>query len=225
MPPNGSFYLKISIKDEELHLLPSGAVFLPAHHALLIADAHFGKASSFRQLGVPVPSGTTQETLTDITRDLNVTKAKSLIFLGDFLHSKHAHAAATQDVLTAWRKQHADLLITLVRGNHDDRAGDPPASLGIEVVNEPDMLGALALCHHPQTVPEHYVLAGHLHPCVTLQGKGRDRLRLPCFWMGDEAQHACGILPAYGSFTGMHPIERREFDAVYAVAGDVVRLI
>ncbi len=219
------FTLKISIKDEELHLLPSGAVFLPNHQTLLIADAHFGKASSFRQLGVPVPSGTTQETLQEITRDLNSTRAQHLIFLGDFLHSKHAHAAATQNVLAAWRDQNSGLNITLVRGNHDSRAGDPPPSLRIEVVNEPMHVGALALSHHPQTIPDHYVLAGHLHPCITLQGKGKDRLRLPCFWMGDQAKHACGILPAYGSFTGMHPIERRDLDAVYAIAGDVVRRV
>ena len=225
MPATGTFHLKISLAGEALHLLPSGAIYLPAQGALLIADAHFGKASSFRQFGVPVPSGTTQETLNDITRDLSSTQAKHLIFLGDFLHSKHAHAAATQDVLTAWRDQNSALSITLVRGNHDSRAGDPPPSLRIEVVNEPMHVGALALCHHPQTVPQYYVLAGHLHPCITLQGKGRDRLRLPCFWMGNEAEHACGILPAYGSFTGMHPIERRETDAVYAIAGDAVRRV
>ena len=225
MPTSGIFPLKISIKNEEVHLLPSGAIFLPAHQTLLIADAHFGKASSFRQLGIPVPSGTTQETLSDITRDLASTQATHLIFLGDFLHSKHAHAAATQDVLAAWRAKRADLSITLVRGNHDDRAGDPPLALGISVVDEPMQLGALALCHHPQKIENHYVLAGHLHPCITLQGKGRDKLRLPCFWMGNEIEHPCGILPAYGSFTGMHPIERRELDAVYAIAGDVVRLV
>ena len=225
MPAIGTFSLKTSLKGEELHLLPSGAIFLPEHQALLIADAHFGKASSFRQLGVPVPSGTTQETLDAISQDLQTTGAQHLIFLGDFLHSRHAHAAATQDVLAAWRKQRSDLNITLVRGNHDDRAGDPPASLQIHVVDEPLRMGALAFCHHPQKVEDHYVLAGHLHPCIALQGKGRDRLRLPCFWMGDEMQHPIGILPAYGSFTGMHPIELRDADTVYAIAGDVVRLV
>jgi DNA ligase-associated metallophosphoesterase len=225
MPANDGFHLKIRIKNEDIHLLPSGAIYLPAHQALLIADAHIGKASSFRQLGVPVPSGTTNETLTAITQDLATTGAQHLIFLGDFLHSRHAHATATQSVVTAWREQHTKLAITLIRGNHDDRAGDPLASLRFSIVNEPLVLGSLALCHHPQTLAAHYVLAGHLHPCILIKGKARERLRLPCFWMGDEASQPLGILPAYGSFTGMHPIERRDTDAVYAIAGDVVRLV
>ncbi len=225
MRANSTFSLRISIHAEEMHLLPSGAIYLSAHQALLVADAHLGKASSFRQLGVPVPSGTSQETLDAITQDIDSTQAKHLIFLGDFLHSRHAHVAATQDVLSAWRSKHTDLRITLVRGNHDDRAGDPPVALGIEVVNEPFTLGTLALCHHPKTVEKHYVLAGHLHPCIILHGKARERLRLPCFWMGDALHNAQGILPAYGSFTGMHPIKRRDADAVYAIAGDVVRAV
>jgi uncharacterized protein len=217
--------LKISLQTEQLHLLPSGAIYLPVHHALLIADAHIGKANSFRQLGVPVPSGTTRETLAAITHDVASTQAQQLIFLGDFLHSKHAHTASTQHQLQAWREQCQQLAITLVRGNHDDRAGDPPAALGIRVVDEPLILGSFALCHHPQTVPGCYALAGHWHPCSVIHGKARERLRLPCFWMGNEAQHPVGILPAYGSFTGMHPIERRAEDAVYAIAGDVIRQV
>jgi metallophosphoesterase superfamily enzyme len=121
--------------------------------------------------------------------------------------------------LLDWRHAHPDLALTLVRGNHDHRAGDPPSELGMTVVNEPLHLGPLALCHHPAATPGAYVLAGHWHPCVSLQGHARDRLRLPCFWLGAEV----GIMPAFGSFTGMHPIAPRRGDRVYVVAGDVVR--
>jgi uncharacterized protein len=215
-----------SLAGEPMELLASGALYLCAHQALLIADAHIGKASSFRQLGVPVPRGTTNETLQALSADLQSTQAARLIFLGDFLHSRHAQqSVATQAELARWRREHHDLPITLVRGNHDDKAGDPAASLRIEVVDEPLRLGAFALCHHPQPVADAYVLAGHWHPCITLQGKARERLRLPCFWFSDPAQHAVGVLPAYGSFTGMHPIERRGEDQIFVIAGDVVRQI
>ena len=40
----------------DLWLHPGGAAFLPGPCALLVADAHFGKAASFRRLGVPVPA-------------------------------------------------------------------------------------------------------------------------------------------------------------------------
>ncbi len=201
-----------------LHLLPEKAAFLPDSSTLLIADAHIGKAVSFRALGVPVPAGTTTENLNLISDLVARHQAQRVIFLGDFLHSAKSHAAATMAAVTKWRDAHASLQISLVRGNHDSRAGDPPAHLNIDVVNEPLMLGGLALCHHPQEVAGAYALAGHLHPCVKLHGKARDRLRLPCFWMGPR----CGVLPAFGAFTGMAVVTPLPGDRVFAVAGDAV---
>ncbi len=207
------------LAGQPVALHASGALWLPEQHTVLVADAHFGKAVSFRKLGVPVPSGTTTDNLHRLSALLQETQAQRLIFLGDFLHSARSHAAPTLAALAAWRAQHTQLAITLIRGNHDDRAGDPPANLNIQVVDEPLLLGPFALCHHPQTAPGAYVVAGHWHPCITLHGRARQRLRLPCFWLGEQV----GILPAFGAFTGMHPIERAPGDRVYAVAGDVVR--
>ena len=219
--------LQIDLSGFAAQLYACGALYLPESKALLIADAHFGKAVTFRRLGVFVPHGTTAENLGQLDRLVAQTGASHIIFLGDFLHSAWAHEAGVQQALARWRADNASLALTLVRGNHDDRAGDPPKSLGMQVVDEPLMLqqnGArLALCHHPQQIAGAYVLAGHLHPCVALSGGARDRLRLPCFWMGDPHHCALGILPAFGSFTGMHPIDRRLGDRVFAVAGDVVR--
>ena len=65
--------------------------------------------------------------------------------------------------------------------------------------------------------PGAYVLAGHSHPCVHL-GRGIDRLRLPCFHFGA----AVGVLPAFGAFTGMHPIVREADDRVFAVADNAL---
>jgi metallophosphoesterase superfamily enzyme len=151
------------------------------------------------------------------------------VFLGDFLHSVRSHAAGTMAALAAWREANAALRMTLVRGNHDDRAGDPPASLRFQVVDEPLPLGPFALCHHPRPVAGRYVLAGHWHPCISVGGRAFERLRLPCFWLGDDTgqlpEQAVGILPAFGSFTGMHRIEPREGDRIFPIAEDVVRAI
>ena len=55
------------------------------------------------------------------------------------------------------------------------------------------MLDGFALCHHPRPRRGAYVLAGHLHPCVSLGGRGFDQLRLPCFWLGDDGRRAAGV--------------------------------
>jgi len=203
---------------QPLTLLPEKAAFLERSRTLLVADAHIGKAVSFRALGVPVPRGTTSETLAGLSALVARTGARRIVFLGDFLHSARAHAAATLAALAAWREAHRRLELVLVRGNHDDRAGDPPGMLAIRVVDEPFALDGFALCHQPRRRPGAYVLAGHLHPCVHIGGRAWDHLRLPCFWFGDEV----GVLPAFGAFTGMHPIQPGTGERVYPIAGDRV---
>ncbi|HEY1227367.1 MAG TPA: ligase-associated DNA damage response endonuclease PdeM [Ramlibacter sp.] len=221
--------LSISLAGHEALLHASGALLLPAAGALLVADAHFGKAVSYRKLGVPVPEATTTSTLHGLTKAIAETAARRVVFLGDFLHSARSHARETLQALADWRQLHAHVELTLVRGNHDARAGEPPPSLGIAVVDEPLRVGAFALCHHPRPVPGAYVLAGHWHPCISVRGRAYDHLRLPCFWFGDDSgqagAHAVGVLPAFGSFTGMHPIERREGDRLYAIADGQVRAL
>ena len=203
---------------ESLTLLPEKAIFLQAARTLLIADAHIGKAVSFRALGVPVPRGTTSDTLDRLSVLMDRWQTQRVVFLGDFLHSAHAHAASTLTALSKWRERHAQIDLVLVRGNHDDRAGDPPAALRFEVVDEPHRCGAMALRHHPTRSADVPVLAGHLHPCVALRGRGFDRLRLPCFHFTDRL----GVLPAFGSFTGMHPVSASASDRLFAVADGLV---
>ncbi len=221
--------LMIRLAGTTVGLHSSGAAFLPEYNTLLVADAHFGKAVSYRKLGVPVPQGTTTETLEGLSRLLAETSASRVVFLGDFLHSARSHAPATLAALSRWRAEHASVALTLVRGNHDDRAGDPPDSLKIDVVDEPLPLGPFALCHYPKARSGTYVLAGHWHPCISIRGRAFERLRLPCFWMGDDTgnlpSNAVGVLPAFGSFTGMHRIEPRAGDRIFPVADEVVKEI
>jgi DNA ligase-associated metallophosphoesterase len=208
----------VDVNGELVTLLPERAAWLAKHRTLLVADVHIGKALSFRKLGVPVPRGTTLETLGVLTTLVERHGVERVVFLGDFLHSKHAHSPSTLDTVARWRAAHPRLALTLVRGNHDERAGDPPLSLGIDVVDEPLQLGRLALCHHPRPMADAYVLAGHLHPCVNLSGRANDHLRLPCFHFTPQV----GVLPAFGAFTGMHPIRPDAGDRVFVIADERV---
>jgi len=204
-----------------LRLLAQRALYLPEHRTLLVADAHIGKAVSFRRLGVPVPGGTTTETLDRLAAAVAASEARHVVFLGDLLHSARSRAAATWAAVAEWRDAHAQLELTLVRGNHDSHAGDPPPAWQVRCLDGPLHLDGLALSHHPDPVPGAYVLAGHVHPAAVVGGRARHSLRLPCFHFGDRV----GVLPAFGAFTGMHVLPRTPGDRVYVVAGDTVRAL
>ncbi|TDV70173.1 ligase-associated DNA damage response endonuclease PdeM [Pseudomonas sp. LP_7_YM] len=211
-------YLSIQLAGTELWLLAEKAVYYPAERTLLIADAHFGKAAAYRKLGQPVPHGTTNDNLQRLDSLLAGYDCEHLIFLGDFLHAPESHAAGTLSAIHAWRERHHSLAITLIRGNHDKRAGDPPAGLHIQVVPEPLLLGPFALQHEPDPHPTHHVLAGHVHPAYRLFGKGRQRLRLPCFYL----QSNMALLPAFGAFTGGMNIDRADNSRVFVVGEGAV---
>jgi DNA ligase-associated metallophosphoesterase len=203
---------------ETLHLLPERALWWPAQRVLLLADLHIGKAAAYRALGQPVPGGTTQANLERLSTLVLRHQPEQVVFLGDLLHAASSRTPSVLDALHTWREQHARLVLTLVRGNHDSRAGDPPPSLGVDVVDEPWALGPFACCHHPQSHPERFVLAGHLHPVVSLQGLGRDRLRLPCF-VSDADQ---AVLPAFGEFTGGFAMSAAPGRCFHALGGERV---
>ncbi|MDU8430394.1 ligase-associated DNA damage response endonuclease PdeM [Pseudomonas syringae] len=211
-------YLAVTLAGAELWLLADKAVYYPAERSLLIADAHFGKAAAYRKLGQPVPHGTTQENLRRLDSLLNTYPCDHLIFLGDFLHAPESHAAGTLAALEQWRAERSTLRITLIRGNHDKRAGDPPGYLDIDVVPEPLPLGPFALQHEPDPHHELHVLAGHVHPVYRLYGRGRQSLRLACFYLGQRIS----LLPAFGEFTGGFRIQPVEHSSVYVTGADAV---
>jgi DNA ligase-associated metallophosphoesterase len=215
---------ELPVGGARLHLLPQRAACLPDQRVLLVADAHVGKAVSFRKLGVPVPEATTAGTLQRLNDALQACGATHIVFLGDLLHSVRSRAAGTVAAVARWREAHASLQMTLVRGNHDRHAGDPPADWGVQCVDEPFMLPGLpqlALCHHPDARPGVYVLAGHVHPAAVIAGGRREALRLPSFHFGP----AVGILPAFGDFTGTHALPRGPDDRVWVSTGDSVRRV
>jgi uncharacterized protein len=205
--------LEVTVAGERLTLLFERAAYWQSRSTLLVADLHWGKAASFRAAGVFVPRGTTPESLARLNRILQRTGASRMILLGDCFHAKEGRVPETLRVLAEWRATRPSLEIALVRGNHDRRAGDPPAELGFTCIDAPVIDSPFVLAHHPRESREGYTLAGHLHPAVRLSGRGGERARVPCFWFGASV----GVLPAFGDFTGMADIAPVPGDRVFAL--------
>ena len=210
--------LDIELGGEQLTLLPERAAFWHREGALLIADPHWGKAATFRAGGIPVPSGTTLDAIDRLESLVSRTRARRVIFLGDLLHAKAGRSKEMFGALEEWRRGHSGLDVTLVRGNHDRRAGDPPPELCFNCVDAPYPMLPFVMAHHPSTHPDGYVLAGHVHPGIRLYGPARQRERLPCFVFAREF----AILPAFGDFTGLGDVEPLPGDRIYAVAENQV---
>lgn len=210
--------LDVIVADERVVLLPERALWLPACDTLLVADLHWGKAAAFRAAHVPVPMGTTSSDLARLSSAIATTRAARLVVLGDLLHARSGRHDETLRTIAAWRARHTTLAMTLVRGNHDAQAGDPPSSLDIACTDTPVVLGPFVGVHEPTVRTDGYVLCGHLHPNVTVRGRGRQSLRLPAFVFGA----ARAVLPAFSSFTGGGIYQQEAGDRLYAIAGDEV---
>ena len=187
----------------------------PDEHTLLIADFHLGKPASFRKAGTPVPEEITHHDLSRLARLIEIHKPRRIAILGDLAHDRSAWAEVTMRTFVAWRRQHDDVEMVLVRGNHDRRAADPPAELAITAVDPGWPLADIELHHEPAaTGPAPPILAGHLHPGVILRHPRRSStLRAPCFWFTPMQ----GVLPAFGSFTGCAIIQPGADDRVIIV--------
>lgn len=193
-------------------LLPDRAVHAPALGTVLVADLHLGKAAVFRARGIPVPQGTTSETLGRLSAVLARTGAQRLVVLGDFLHARESHAGPTLEAMSRWRRQHRELHCTIVPGNHDRHAGAVGAEFGFHVEPHTWQAEGLIGCHEPppaavrepRDAASPLVLAGHLHPVVVLRSR-HERLRLPCFWLHGRVL----TLPAFGAFTGGWEVDPR----------------
>jgi DNA ligase-associated metallophosphoesterase len=210
----------VLLAGERVELFAERALYWPRERSLFVADVHLGKAAAFRAGGVPLPGGTTAGDLERLTRLVAATGARRLVVLGDFLHAAAGRTLALEQAFVAWRDRHAALAITLVRGNHDAKAGDPPAHWRIEVVAEPYPAPPFLLCHEPPRASAGglfgYALAGHVHPGVHIAGAGLQSERLPCFVLGPWR----AILPAFGRFTGLATQSWSNGDRVIAIAGE-----
>ena len=208
--------MKLKIGTQEIELLAEKALFIQEEKILIVADLHFGKINHFRQAGLPVPHAANQknaETLIDL---INGKKPDRTIFLGDLFHS---HYNEEWEVVGQIVHNFPACQFDLVRGNHDIMSEQQYRRKGIKVI-EQEKIGDLILTHEPMgnaAIPKSKInLAGHLHPGARLQGKGRQAIVLPCFWISKKQI----ILPAFGMFTGLATIRPGENDQIFIILED-----
>lgn len=204
----------LAMAGESLLLHPWGAIFWARPKILFLADLHLGKASFFQSCGIPLPDGPLAADLTRWSHLLEIFQPDLCWILGDLFH---AGRNREWDIFADWRKQQ-DLEFRLIKGNHDQLPDSLYQETGLSLDPVGVSSGPFILSHEPLPPGENsgINLHGHVHPGTVLTGKGRQRLRLPCF----VQRKACLILPAFGGLTGLANYRPRPEQQLYATSGD-----
>jgi hypothetical protein len=183
---------EIELKGQVALLDLTGAMYLPAHDALLVADLHFEKGSSFARRGMMLPPYDTRETLMALSDAVFRFNPKTVIALGDSFHDIGGPDRLGDEeraTLTDVQKSRDWIWVT---GNHDRIL---PDSIGGQVVEEMS-LSSLTLRHEPMA-GEQAEIAGHLHPVGKVVMRGRSTRRR-CFLTDGQR---C-VMPALGAYAG-----------------------
>lgn len=210
-------FLELHIGGERLLLSAGRALVWPGKELIIIADLHLGKTGLFRQNGVPIPATVQQNDLQNISNLLAQFPSKKLIVVGDMFHQHF-----NDDIYSFldWRNSFDALEIILVQGNHDKLPASVYELLGIEVSQPHLDIAPFRFVHKPPTksADNLITISGHLHPGVSLRGRAKQGMRLPCFTLTEFAM----VLPAFSLFTGLQIGDAKEGCHYYAIAGNKV---
>jgi uncharacterized protein len=173
--------------------LPQGALWIAEAKTLVVSDLHLEKGSSFALRGQMLPPYDTHAVLTKLATLIDLLRPDIVVSLGDSFHDGAgvARMAAEDRALLTQLIGRCDWI--WVEGNHDGRA---PETLG-GAVREVLHLGALVLRHEPTQAAAPGEIAGHLHPCAKVAGRG-GAVRRRCFAFDGERL----VMPAFGAFAG-----------------------
>ena len=205
--------LELKLNNHNFVLHCSGAVYWVEKRMLLISDVHLGKISHFRKHGAAIPDGIIYKNFQKLDNVIQLFKPDAICFLGDLFHSS---INSEWNLFTGWVTK-TNLAIVLIAGNHDIINPEKYNALGIQTISEWAVNGFL-LTHYPEDRAGHFTLCGHIHPAVQLRGKGRQFLKLPCFFKTENQM----ILPAFGEFTGTYVMEPQQGDIVFTITKDAV---
>lgn len=183
----------ISICGKQFIADQSGALYWPAEQALIVADLHLEKGSSFARSGQLLPPYDTRETLAKLAAVIDRYQPETLIALGDSFHDGDGGERMGEEDLETLGMLQEDCEWIWVTGNHDATisprvGGFVTGAVTVEGIN---------LRHEPHIGRATHEIAGHLHPAARISLHGY-MLRRACFVSNGLRL----VMPAFGAYTG-----------------------
>ncbi|HUH27446.1 ligase-associated DNA damage response endonuclease PdeM [Gelidibacter sp.] len=188
----------ITAQHEVLTLTNQRALFWEKEKTLVVSDLHIGKTAHFRKAGIPIPSAILDNDLTRLKGLIDHFEAKTVLVVGDLFHAENnTDINQFQNFLQDYQMVNFEL----IKGNHDRLTNSFYESLGITVFKTHKDVGSIRFVHDERHCGEDiFCISGHTHPGVTIKGKGKVFIKLPCY---EVSEHRL-ILPAFSEFTGLN---------------------
>jgi DNA ligase-associated metallophosphoesterase len=209
-----SYALTLGKHQMELH--PCKFLFWKTKSTLILSDIHLGKAAHFRKHGVSLPANSGTKDLVLLHRLLSDFQPNRLLILGDLFHSEHND---DWEYFGKLRRTFPFIRFELVPGNHDLLEAHHYTQHGITVLPAIVKEEEFVFSHEPIPVEDPFInICGHVHPGHYMEGKGKNGLRLPCFYFHKQTL----LLPAFGKLTGLYCMPKHKTAQVFVVAGSSV---
>jgi DNA ligase-associated metallophosphoesterase len=195
----------ITVAGVDLIADPAGAIYWPDEGALVVADLHLEKGSSYAERGVLLPPYDSAATLARLARLTSHYAPRLVIALGDSFHDGGGPARLADSDRATLRALQRGREFLWIAGNHDP---DPADNIGGAFAGML-ALGALAFRHEP-TGSGAGEIAGHLHPAARIARRGRS-VRRRCFVSDGNRL----VMPAFGAYTGGLNVRDRAFADIF----------
>lgn len=209
--------MEIQLGKEKYILLNEKALFRALDATLIIADLHLGKTQHFRKHGFYLPQKSAEKDYERLRFLIQSLNPKRIILLGDLFHSSFNHE---WNVFCEFVNAFKQVEFILILGNHDILEEKQYMRICSRIIKNTLEEGDIIFSHHPlEKIPKgKYALAGHIHPGIVLHGKGKQYVKLPCFYYAGNQL----ILPAFGSLTGLQLITPERESKIYVVTANIV---
>jgi len=198
----------------------SGALHWPDEGALIVADLHLEKGSSFARRGMLLPPYDTGTTLAWLGRAIARHAPRLVIALGDSFHDGGGPARVMPHDRAALAALQRGRDWVWIAGNHDP---EPARDIGGTFTHS-IALGPLTFRHEPTQGASDGAsggeIAGHLHPSARVSQRGRAVTR-KCFATDGRRM----IMPAFGAYAGGLNIRDRAFMQVFGALAFTAHLI
>ena len=189
----GTAEAEVAVAGAALVLDPAGALYWPEERALVVADLHLEKGSSFAARGVLLPPYDTAATLARLAHLLARHAPRLVIALGDSFHDGGGPARVAPDDRRALTAMQCGRDWLWIAGNHDPGPADGMGGSSAALL----AMGALNFRHEPLPGGAEGEIAGHLHPIARIHVRG-STLSRRCFVSNGQRV----VMPAFGAYAG-----------------------